>query len=222
MCSYTLNAGALMRHPPPLCMIAATWNDQLLRGFEGPALDIAIIFLAQVIYVSTMTLRWILLMKGNRTAATAMSFFEVAVWVYALSLVVTNLSDPLRLVAYAGGYAAGTALGMWLEERLALGYSLVLAVVPEASTLAKQLRRCGFAVTTWAGAGRNSMRQVLLVFYRRRLTPDLKRLIDDIEPSAFVLTMEPRIARGGFLARRLSQIPLEDPEDVLRGNSGAE
>lgn len=172
-------------------------------------MDILIIFVAQVVYVSTMTLRWIILLKGNRGIATVMSFFEVGIWVYALSLVVTNTDEPLRLAAYAGGFAAGTALGSWLEERLAYGYSMVMAVAPEGSQLGSELRRRGFAVTSWQSEGRQAKRRVLLVLYRRCFHPLLQQIVDEVEPHAFVLSLEPRIARGGFLARRLPKLPVQ-------------
>lgn len=178
-------------------------------------MDLLIIFLAQVVYVSTMTLRWIILLKGNRVAATIMSFFEVGIWVYALSLVVNNIEEPLRLAVYAGGYAAGTALGSWLEERLAYGYSMVMAVAPEDSKLGAQLRKRGFAVTSWQGEGRDSRRRVLLVLYRRSFHPVLQSVVDEVEPGTFLLSLEPRIARGGFLVRRLPALPVS-AEDMQR------
>ncbi len=173
-------------------------------------LELAIIFGAQVVYVSTMTLRWIILLKGCRFWASIMSLFEVTIWVYALSLVVASIDEPLRLLAYAGGFAAGTAVGSWLEERLAYGYSMALVVVRERSEVSRRLRERGFAVTTWKGRGRERERDVLLVFYRRSFNRVLDQIINDIEPSAFVLLLEPRLMRGGFLERRLPAPPWAD------------
>src|SRR5690625_7192562 len=48
--------------------------------------DVLIIFSAQVVYVSMMTVRWILLLKGHRYPAAAISIIEVILWVYALGL----------------------------------------------------------------------------------------------------------------------------------------
>ena len=173
-------------------------------------MDILIIFAAQVLYVSTMTLRWIILLKGNRKTATIMSFFEVAIWVYALSLVVTNIDEPLRLFAYAGGYAAGTLLGSWLEERLAYGYSMVMVVAPEDSELSGRLRERGFAVTDWSGKGMQRKREVLLILYRRCHNGVLDRVIEEHEPTSFVLRLEPRVVRGGFLTRKLPDVQMEE------------
>jgi len=179
-------------------------------GGEAVLVEVLIIFAAQIVYVSTMTLRWIILLKGCRFWASIMSLVEVTIWVYALSLVVGNIDDPVRLVAYAGGFAAGTAVGSWLEERLAYGYSMALVVVKERSEVPRRLRERGFAVTTWRGRGRERERDVLLVFYRRSFNRMLDRVINEVEPSAFILLLEPRLMRGGFLERRLPAPPWAD------------
>lgn len=169
--------------------------------------DVLFIFALQVVYVSLMTLRWILLLKGNRYPAAALSVLEVIIYVYALGLVVSRLGDWPRLLAYAFGYAAGSLAGSRLEELLAYGYTAVQVVVNTPTELPRVLREHGFGVTTWPASGRDGHREVLLVVLRRRWTTELFRLIETHEPGAFTLLLEPRSFRGGFLSRRLTPAP---------------
>lgn len=165
--------------------------------------DVVVIFFAQVVYVTVMTVRWILLLKGHRYPAAGISIFEVIVYVYALGLVVSQLGDFTRIIFYALGYAAGQLVGSKLEEMLAVGYTTVQVVAQSPTRLPDAMRQSGFGVTTWHGTGRDGGREVLFVVLQRRRTGELFRLIEEHEPSAFALLMEPRSFRGGFLTRRI-------------------
>lgn len=169
--------------------------------------DILVIFSAQVIYVTMMTVRWILLLKGHRYPAAVISVFEVIIYVYALGLVVSQLGDFTRLLFYALGYAAGQLVGSKLEELLAVGYTTVQVVAQSPTQLPHTLRQHGFGVTTWQGTGRDGNREVLFVVLQRRRTGELFGLIEEYEPAAFALLMEPRSFRGGFLTKRMRAVP---------------
>ncbi len=184
-------------------------------------MEVALIFFLQVTFVTLMTLRWIILFKGNRRLATFISFFEITIWVVALGLVVTDLLSPARIIAYALGHATGVALGSWLEERLAYGFSLVLLVAKDGVPLAQALRDRGFAVTQWEGAGKTARRDILLILFRRRFFKALQKTVEGIQPDAFVLALEPRIVRGGFLSRRLPPIP-SVAQDVMANVFGSD
>src|SRR5690606_23153126 len=103
--------------------------------WEGRPLvwEVLTIFVAQVIYVSTLTVRWIILLRGSRWLAAAISVGEVMIYVYALGLVVTNLDQPIKLVVYAVGYATGSLLGTFIEERLAFGHVVLQVITPSGS-----------------------------------------------------------------------------------------
>lgn len=182
-------------------MLAAIFPGGSLWG------DVFVIFGAQVVYVTIMTVRWILLLKGHRYPAAGLSVFEVMLWVYALGMVVSQLGDFPRLLAYAFGFATGQLVGSKLEELLAVGHTTVQVVARSPTELPDALRRAGFGVTTWPGSGRDGDRVVIYVVLQRRRTGELFRLIEEHEPGAFALLMEPRSFRGGFLTRRMPALP---------------
>lgn len=165
--------------------------------------DVLVIFSAQVVYVTMMTVRWILLLKGHRYPAAAISVFEVILWVYALGLVVSQLGDFMRVLFYALGFASGQLVGSRIEEMLAVGHTTVQIVTNSPTKLPDVLRRHGFGVTTWRGTGRDGERIVSYVVLQRRRTGELFRLIEEHEPHAFTLLMEPRSFRGGFLTKKV-------------------
>lgn len=179
-------------------------------------MDVLIIFSLQVVYVTINTVRLILLLRGNRYPAAAISVVEVMLWVYALGLVVSQLDDVVRLLAYALGFGTGLIVGSLLEEKLAMGYTTVQVVAQAPSRLPELFRGAGFGVTSWHGQGRDGRREVLLVVARRRRAGELFRLLEEHEPKAFALLMEPRSFRGGFLAGRVPVAPVGPmPPSVL-------
>lgn len=161
--------------------------------------DLFIIFAAQIVYVSLVTVRWIILVRGARYLASAMSFVEILVYAYTLSLVVSKLDEPVRLVVYAAGYAVGCLVGSFLEQRIAYGMAAVQVIVPSHSRLQDALRDAGFPVTEWSGQGRDAERQLYLLILKRRQLGCLNALIDRFEPSAVVLEIEPRSLRGALM-----------------------
>mgnify|MGYP006971729778 CR=1 FL=1 len=71
--------------------------------------------------VSMGTVRTIMIMRDRHKWATLIGFVEVTIWVVAISQVFTNLNNVWHVLGCSGGFAIGTLVGMWLEDKLALG-----------------------------------------------------------------------------------------------------
>jgi uncharacterized protein YebE (UPF0316 family) len=98
--------------------------EQLLTGPVGPLL----IFLLRVVDVSLATLRLISAVRGRKLLAASVGFVEILIWIVVVGTMVRNLNSPTLVLAYAGGFAAGTWVGMTIEEKLALGLAEVQVV----------------------------------------------------------------------------------------------
>lgn len=167
---------------------------ELLAGPWGPLL----IFALRVIDVSMGTMRTLLVVRGRRVAAPLLSFFEILIWLVAAGAAIRSLSSPLHVVAYAGGFACGTAVGLWVEESLALGITTVQTFTrAEAGPLADRLREEGWGVTEVAGEGREGRVSILSTIVRRRHVSEVIAAIEEADPDAFVTVYDDtRIRRG--------------------------
>lgn len=67
--------------------------------------------------VGLWTLRVALAARGRRLAASGTASVEAVLFVLAFGRVLEALDDPVRLVGYALGVAAGTFAGLTLEAR---------------------------------------------------------------------------------------------------------
>lgn len=174
---------------------------ELLAGPWGPLL----IFGLRVVDVSMGTMRTLLLVRGRRVAAPVLSFFEILIWLVAAGAAIRSLSSPLHAVAYAGGFACGTAVGLWVEESLALGIATVQAFTRGAAEpLAARLREDGYGVTEVAGEGQEGRVSILSTVVRRRHVDDVVAAIEAVDADAFVTVYEDTRARRGWIpaARR--------------------
>jgi uncharacterized protein YebE (UPF0316 family) len=86
--------------------------------------------------VALWTLRVALAARGRRIAASGTASVEALLFAGAFSRVVDALDDPLRIVGYAVGVAAGTFVGLTLEAR-----SERRRTAPESSS--RTVRRAG-------------------------------------------------------------------------------
>lgn len=145
-----------------------------------------------------------LTMKGYKSAAPIISMFEIAIYVVGLGLVMDNLDNVMNIVVYAVGFGCGIFVGMKIEDRLALGYTLVTTILPESGwEIAEKIRSHGYGVTISKAYGRSGERFVLEILTTRSNERGLYTLIQEIEPRAFVISYEPKYIKGGFWSKRI-------------------
>lgn len=144
------------------------------------------IFIARIADVSLGTLRIMFVAKGMKRIAPIIGFFEVFIWVLAISRIFQNLENWAAYIAYAGGFATGNYLGMLLEERLALGHEMIRVITKsEAESLVETLRVDGFGVTYIKATGVDGAVGVVYVIVKRSMVKDVLKLINNYNPNAF-------------------------------------
>jgi len=158
-----------------------------------------LIFLARICDVSIATVRIILLSRGRRVLAPILGFFEVLIWLVAIRQIFHHLDNWLAFVAYGAGFAAGTALGMAIEQRLAIGLIAVRVIATaEGPEMISDLRSRNYGVTAFAAEGqKGEVRLIFTIIPRKRLN-DALVLIRKHNPKAFVSVSDVRSVNEGF------------------------
>ena len=165
-----------------------------------------LIFSFRICDVSLGTLRVIFIARGLKYVAPVIGFFEVIIWLVAIGQVMNNITNVASYIAYGGGFAAGTFIGMKVEERLRLGTVVVRVISPEDVTpLVSCLRQRSFGVTIADGVGSKGKVKIILSVIKRQ---DLDEVISGIRqylPKAFYSVEEIRaVAEGVFPEKRSS------------------
>jgi uncharacterized protein YebE (UPF0316 family) len=146
-------------------------------------------------------LRMLSLARGRRTAAWLAGFAQSILFVTAVSGLFSNLNNPWNVVAYAGGVATGTVLGILIEARLAPGHRLVRIVSPRHGTsVAAALRDHGWGATEFAARGQDGMVTVIWCHIPRRDAAAVTDAALDLDPEAFITAENVRLSQGGWRA----------------------
>jgi len=167
-----------------------------------------LVFVLRVADVSLGTLRTVAIVKGHVTPAVVLGFFEVLIWVVAISQVITRLHESWWVaLTYAGGFAVGNGVGLMLERRLARGSAVVRILSQNhGNAIAEVLERDGHAVTTFAGEGGDGPVTLVYAMTPRRSTKDMIAAARSIDPELLYVA-EPAHETNGGVQLRLRPIP---------------
>jgi len=158
-----------------------------------------LIFALRVINQSLDTLRILVMMRGRKLASWLLGFAETTIFVIALSTVINDLNNILNIAAYAGGFASGNVLGMWVETRLALGHIDIRVISPKrGSAIVEKLRDEGYAVTEIPARGKDGAVTLLNASVRRKDVEKVREIVQAVDENAFITGEEMRPIWRGF------------------------
>lgn len=129
----------------------------------------AAIFLLRCTDISLGTIRILFAVEGRRALAVLFAFGEATAFIIGAGIVLSDVTDPIRIAGYASGFALGTALGITVTRSLSLGTSTLRIVSPHGPVgLADALRGHGFNVTTFDGEGDTGPVRLIMLNVRKR------------------------------------------------------
>jgi len=159
-----------------------TISSEMLNYFIIPLL----IFLARVIDVTMGTLRIIFVSKGMKYIAPVIGFFEILVWLMAISQIMYNLTNFFNYFAYAAGFALGTFFGIYLEDRLAMGYTgVILMTNKKPEEIIGKLELSGHDVTVVDMKGGTASKTMIFLIAPRKNIRGMMKIVKEIDPDVF-------------------------------------
>ena len=145
-----------------------------------------LIFMIRVADVSMGTLRIIFVSRGIRSLAGVIGFFEVLIWLFAISQIMRNLDSPLHYIAYAAGFGLGNFFGITIERKISLGNRLVRIVTQkDATELVNALKEKGYGITSINAEGARGPVKLIFSVVKRSNIDDLLNTIKQFNPHAF-------------------------------------
>jgi uncharacterized protein YebE (UPF0316 family) len=146
-----------------------------------------LIFFSRVADVSLATLRIVFVMNGKRFIAPILGFFEALIWLMAIGQIFQNVDSAISYLAYAGGYASGTFVGMFIEEKLAVGRVVVRVITQKpAQEVLNYLEQMSFRYTNLATMDQEGEdTNLLFAVVKRKRLPEFLNLIKTFHPRAY-------------------------------------
>jgi uncharacterized protein YebE (UPF0316 family) len=159
-----------------------------------------LIFCLRLIDVSLGTVRLIMINRGRRKIAPLLGFVEVTVWVVAISQVITNLDNIFNILGYSGGFAAGTLVGMWIEDKLALGHvEISIFSTTHGQKIVRKLRQADYGVTELTGNGRSGVVNLITTIVPRRDVKNIFQLVNQTDPKSFIAVDDMKDVKRGYM-----------------------
>jgi len=168
-----------------------------------------LIFFARICDVSLGTIRVIFISKGIKYLAPFIGFFEVIIWLLAIGQVMNNLTNVASYIAYGGGFATGTFVGMLIEEKISLGLTSIRIITKEdTGELIQYLRSQNYGVTTIDGEGGTGRVKMLFSIIKRQDLPHVLDIIKRYHANAFYSIEDVKSVSEGVFPEERHRFPV--------------
>jgi len=172
--------------------------------------DVNIIFWSAVVLIAIMsqvligTIRVIMMVKGNKVLAIIIGFFEAAIGLTNIILVISNAVKSginfFIILFYSVGFSAGLYLGMIISQKISKDILSIRIITKHPDNAIEDLLRVsGFGVTCYKGSGKDGNLKVLDVICQKTTLEQLKKLVYDIDRKAMIASHTIEGLSGGFL-----------------------
>lgn len=162
-----------------------------------------LIFLARICDVTLDTARIIYVSRGMKLLAPLIGFFEVLIWLLSITQIMHNLTNVVYYIAYAGGFAMGNFIGIYIEERMAIGTVMIRIITQkDAAKLVDFLKGDGYGVTYIDAQGTLGPVKIVFTIIKRRDVGRVIGIIRKFNPLAFFTIEDLRSVREGVFRKK--------------------
>ncbi len=159
-----------------------------------------LIFAIRIIDVSMGTLRIIFISRDIRVLSAVFGFFEVLIWLFAISHVMRNLNSPVYYVAYAAGFSMGTFVGVTIERAFSYGNRIIQIITnKDSSQLVKNLREREYGVTGIAGEGVSGPVRLIFTVVKKNKVGCVLDIIRRFDSNAFYTIEDVKYVRNRYV-----------------------
>jgi len=145
-----------------------------------------LIFLARVCDVSLGTIRIIFVSKGLKYLAPLIGFFEILIWLLAIGQIIQNLTNVYYYIFYAGGFAIGNFVGIYIDEKLSIGTVGVRIITKrDARELVDALKKANYGLTILDAEGSNGRVKIIFTVVNRQNIQDVIKTVKKYNSNAF-------------------------------------
>lgn len=158
------------------------WSPEMLNYVVLPLL----IFFARIGDVSISTVRIMFVMGGKKIIAPILGFFEALIWLLAIGQIFNNIDNTWSYIAYAAGFASGTFIGMYIEEKLAIGEVVLRLITKEpVHDFLNFLQDKNYRYSILDAEGKTGKVNVVFLVLKRDNLKPITQAVNHYHPNAF-------------------------------------
>ena len=182
-------------------MNSTFFDSSLFTFFILPAL----IFFSRILDVSLGTVRIVMVSKGQKFWAPVLGFFEILIWLVAISRIFQNLDNWVCYAAYAGGFATGNYIGLIIEERLAMGIVKIQIITRKrAISLIENLAEAGYGITHHLAKGSTEDVSIIYTIIKRTEIQKVEQIVEKTNPKAFYSVEDVKFVNKGIFPLKVA------------------
>lgn len=163
------------------------------------------VFFVRIIDVSLGTFRTMQMVKGRSVLATIIGFFEVLIWFLVVKEAINTDSNSIFVaLSYAGGFATGTYLGMFISDKYITELLSIQIITEKYEKLNKVLRDNGFATTSVEIISNetNKKRYMMMLSINSYSYSKFNKILKEVDPKAFMIINESKYTRNGYYMKQ--------------------
>ena len=159
-----------------------------------------LIFLARICDVTIGTVRIMLVARGRKVIAPLLGFVEMIIWILVIRQIMLQISNWTSYIGFAGGFAVGNYVGMYIEEKLAMGIQVIRIITnKDAKELFNHLKEAGYGLTIVDAQGATGQVNIILTIVKRSDQQKIVKMIQQFNPNAFYSVEDVRtVGKGVF------------------------
>lgn len=146
-----------------------------------------LIFMAKVIENTLGTLRLIIVANGKKVFGAILQGIIAIIWAISAGIVIVDVNkDILKIIFFALGSLVGSYIGSLIEEKIALGSSIITSIINEKDALLiiRTLRKKRYVVSTINID--NKKRTIAIMVHRKRIK-NVSNIIKKIDNNAVII-----------------------------------
>ena len=147
-----------------------------------------LIFIFKVIENTLSTLRIILVANGKKLFASVLQGIISIIWVISAGIVIININeDILKILFFALGSSVGSYMGSLIEEKMALGSSLITAIISDdkSNLILRTLRKKGYIANI---LNCNNKERTITIMVLRKNINKVSYIIKTIDNNSIIIS----------------------------------
>lgn len=149
------------------------------------------IFLSKIIENTLATLRLIVVSNGKKKLGAILQGIVALIWVLVAGVVIVDINkDIIKIIAFCLGSLMGSYLGSVIEEKIALGTNMIIAVVNN-KFIDDVINKLSYYKII--NINKTEKYTIIMLICKRKNTFDINKTINNIDKNSLIANQRSKV-----------------------------